>query len=113
MADLTMADLISRAEMLEALGHFNDYVNGDPHFMNGIETAKEITENLPAVDAVEVVHARWVKMMGMMPPEYHGHYECSQCRWHMKGLRNSWTREEELLYCPGCGAKMDGERREE
>ena len=45
----------------------------------------------------------------MMPPEYHGHYECSVCQWHMKGLRNSWTREEELLYCPNCGAKMDKE----
>jgi hypothetical protein len=60
-----------------------------------------------------MVHGRWVKMMGMMPPEYHGHYECSECQWHMKGLRNSWTREEEMTYCPTCGAKMDGERRDE
>lgn len=65
-------------------------------------------KNIPSVDAVPVVHARWVKMTGMMPPEYHGHYECSECKWHMKGLRNSWTREEELYYCPNCGAKMDG-----
>lgn len=63
----------------------------------------------PTLDAVPVVHGRWVKMTGMMPPEYHGHYECSECQWHMKGLRNSWTREEELLYCHNCGAKMDGE----
>lgn len=32
-------DLISRAEMLEALGHFNDYVNGDPHFLSGISVS--------------------------------------------------------------------------
>lgn len=63
----------------------------------------------PTVQLAPVVHARWVKMTGMMPPEYHGHYECSHCAWHMKGLRNSWTREEELSYCPGCGAIMDGE----
>lgn len=54
-----------------------------------------------------VRHGRWLKMTGMLPPEYHGHYECSECQWHMKGLRNSWTREEELTYCPNCGAKMD------
>ena len=48
----------------------------------------------PTIDAVPVRHGRWVKMTGMMPPEYHGHYECSECQWHMKGLRNSWTREE-------------------
>ena len=57
-------------------------------------------------DMQPVVHGRWIKMTGMMPPEYHGHYECSECGWHMKGLRNSWTREEEMNYCPNCGAKM-------
>ena len=72
-----------------------------------------LVEDAPTIDAVPVVHGRWIKMTGMMPPEYHGHYECSECQWHMKGLRNSWTREEELTYCPNCGAKMDGERREE
>lgn len=70
---------------------------------------KEAVQMETAVDAVPVVHARWVKMTGMMPPEYHGHYECSMCQWHMKGLRNSWTREEELNYCPHCGAKMQNE----
>ena len=63
---------------------------------------------MPTIDAVPVIHGRWIKMTGMMPPEYHGHYECSECQWHMKGFRNSWTREEELFYCPNCGAKMDG-----
>lgn len=63
----------------------------------------------PTVQLAPVVHGKWVKMTGMMPPEYHGHYECSECGWHMKGIRNSWTREEELSFCPGCGAKIDGE----
>lgn len=67
-------------------------------------------EYAPTLNIMPVVHGRWVKMIGMMPPEYHGHYECSECQWHMKGLRNSWTREEELSYCPNCGAKMDKEK---
>ena len=50
---------------------------------------------------------RWVKITGMMPPECRGHYQCSKCGWYMKGLRNTWTREEEMSYCPNCGAKMD------
>ena len=78
--------------------------NGEAYATINIEI--EI-KKLPAVAAVPVVHGRWVKMTGMMPPEYHGHYECSECGWHMKGLRNSWTREEELSYCPNCGAKME------
>lgn len=58
-----------------------------------------------------IVHGRWVKMTGMMPPEYHGHYECSECRWHMRGPRDSLRKEEELSYCPNCGAKMDLENK--
>ena len=92
-----MSDLISREAVLDA------YLNADPE-----ATFTEILDSVPTVDATPVVHARWVKMTGMMPPEYHGHYMCSNCEWHMKGLRNSWTREEELSYCPGCGAIMDG-----
>lgn len=61
----------------------------------------------PAIDAEPVQHGRWIKMTGMLPPEYHGHYCCSECGWHMKGIRNSWTREEEFLYCPHCGVKME------
>lgn len=92
------SDLIPRAAAVRALASSNgDYLD-----------ALERFEKIPAVDAVLVIHARWVKMTGMMPPEYHGHYMCSNCEWHMKGLRNSWTREEELSYCPGCGAIMDG-----
>lgn len=74
------------------------------------ESVIEVIKSILAVDAAPVVHGRWIKMTGMMPPEYHGHYECSECQWHMKGLRNSWIREEELNYCPNCGAKMDKEK---
>lgn len=91
-------DLISRAAAIEAAFKGADDWDGgfNPKYLN----------ELPSVDAVPMKHGRWVKMTGMMPPEYHGHYECSECGWHMKGLGNSWTREEELSYCPQCGAKM-------
>lgn len=69
---------------------------------------REFADYVVSGEIAPVRHGRWMKMTGMMPPEYHGHYECSECQWHMKGLRNSWTREEELTYCPNCGAKMDG-----
>ena len=101
--------LIDADNVLKALGIFSDREHGDPDFLNGIETAREIVEQAPTVDAEPVRHGRWVKMTGMLPPEYHGHYECSECQWHMKGIRNSWTREEEMSYCPNCGARMDGD----
>lgn len=46
--------------------------------------------------------AHWVKMTGMMPPEFTGHFECDNCGWHGKPL----MREIDFAYCPGCGAKM-------
>ena len=49
---------------------------------------------------------QWIKMTGMMPPESHGHYECSECGWHMRGPRGSFNREEDFMFCPNCGAKM-------
>lgn len=46
--------------------------------------------------------AHWVKMSGMMPPEFTGHFECDNCGWHGK----PFVREIDFAYCPGCGAAM-------
>jgi predicted SprT family Zn-dependent metalloprotease len=104
--ELKKDDLISRSAAIGCLG------NSPEQMCMPWSEVERMLRQLPAVDAAPVVHGRWVKMTGMMPPEYHGHYECSNCQWHMKGLRNSWTREEEMYYCPGCGARMDGEADE-
>lgn len=61
----------------------------------------------PTIDAEPVRYGRWIKMTGMMPPEFHGHYECSECGWHLSGVRQMKNREEEFAYCPNCGAKME------
>lgn len=102
-----MSDLILRNAAIEA---FDDERVDRNYGDVSPESVIKVIKSIPAVDAATVVHGRWIKMTGMMPPEYHGHYECSECQWHMKGLRNSWTREEELSYCPNCGAKMDKEK---
>lgn len=76
-----MDDLISRAVAIRALASSNgDYLD-----------AWERLERLPAVDAVPVVHGRWIDAV------------CSECGQYVYSgdARN---------YCPNCGAKMDGER---
>ena len=85
-------DLISRAAMLEALGHFNGYVND---FLIGIETAKEITMNLPAVDAAPVVYGYWIE-----EPDRMRHWHCSECG-KVQGITCIGMK-----YCPECGARM-------
>jgi hypothetical protein len=49
-----MAEYIDRDYVLKLLGVFNDRVHGDYHFMNGIETAKEIVEDAPATDVLPI-----------------------------------------------------------
>ena len=70
---------------------------------------KSIIEQMPAVDAVEVVHGRWEHdSIG-----FSDFWVCSACR-------EAWFFEEDPVnestrvnYCPNCGAKMDGEREDE
>lgn len=60
----------------------------------------------PTVDAVEIVHGQWERMVGMIPPEYHGRHKCSCCG--VRALDRKF-HEELSNYCPNCGAKMDGD----
>ena len=54
----------------------------------------------PTVDAVEVVHGRWISVEARP----HLIYECSICgdRWAYGEMLN-------CNFCPNCGAKMDGD----
>ena len=57
-------------------------------------------EAAPTVDAVEVVHGRWIEQekytFGTM-------YDCSICGTRIFDTGLSWN------YCPNCGAKMESE----
>ena len=55
---------------------------------------------MPAADVVEVVHARWEKIHNDLRVNK---YRCTNCK--AEKMRDN--------YCPNCGAKMDGERKEE
>ena len=62
--------------------------------------------NAPTVDAVEVVNGRWELVEYQSSPfGVDQEYQCSIC--------GTPTEEDyRTRYCPNCGAKMDGERRE-
>ena len=56
------------------------------------------------VDAVGVVHGRWIDRTKNIRGYYDYRYDCSVCEhifWH-GGI-------EVFNYCPNCGAKMDGD----
>ena len=56
--------------------------------------------------------AKWIRLTGMAPPECHGHKICSVCEsFAPYDPLHPW-REMLTPYCPGCGAKMEGETYE-
>ena len=63
----------------------------------------------PTVDAVEVVHARWLYDSGT------GKYFCSACDEYALSFKKDTLCGGDLYevcltdYCPNCGAKMDGD----
>ena len=67
-----------------------------------LSALKKMVDNAPTVDAVEVVHGRWIELPSMEPD-----YKCSEC-----GRSYAWWEPSEAHYCPNFGAKMDGERKD-
>ena len=68
----------------------------------------------PTEDVVEVKHGKWIKSIhkeapiikdGRLFEKAHEVFCCSVCDVKIVGLRD-------MSFCPFCGAKMDGERRE-
>lgn len=64
----------------------------------------------PAADVAEVKHGYWVEWWDDNYLSYC--HKCSECGSYP--LTKEETMHDEVLsaYCPYCGAKMDGERRE-
>lgn len=69
------------------------------------ESALWKLRRLPRADVVEVRHGRWEKK-----DDPYGYFDkipvCSECGCTTE-LRKQYP------YCPNCGAKMDGERKEQ
>ena len=64
---------------------------------------KRILEEAPTVDALEVVHGRWVKCK-----DWDYDYKCSVCEGYA-GEDVDGDHYKLTPYCPNCGAKMDGD----
>ena len=66
----------------------------------------DAVEEMQIVDAVPVVHGRWIEY-----PRAH-YFKCSNCKYtvpHRKA--NLVNGKREYNYCPHCGAKMDWEEQ--
>lgn len=78
--------------------------NADPDSGEGFVWVQDIDE-APTVDAVPVVHGRW---LGKQLDNFRMYQvTCSECGW--EGIENydSYVDPSDFNYCPNCGAKMD------
>jgi len=115
-----MAEHIEREALLDRMNNFCeincDYTKKQRSVMCGacgIGYAKIMVEDAVAEDVRPVVHGRWEKATGMMPPEYCGLHICSECG-HYAGRKPPYGGKEFLSdYCPNCGADMRTDETED
>ena len=93
-------DLVDREAVKDAIGFMNLHFLGHGETKSVLDSINEV----PAVDAVEVKHGRWI----LAKPRVKGRnatYRCTACG----KLRSSYYNDVfQWEYCP-CGAKMDGD----
>lgn len=98
-------DLISRSALLERLkgqGIKEPNLRYAEGFNAGIGAAKRMLKAAPTIDAVEVVHGKWLPVSVDPADPY---FRCSVCLY---GTDTIFDIDEPFNYCPRCGAKMDG-----
>lgn len=120
-ADAYSAEMKKRQDACEKLMHDAERWN-DVELMRRADSAfsvfseaKLTLDKMPTVDAVPVVHGKWI-IENTYPTSIGTH--CDNCGW-------AWSNGIDAVklnpvfsliktnYCPNCGAKMDGEEKED
>lgn len=73
-----------------------------------IRDIKALISVMPTVDAAPVKHGRWIEKEGFDGDYY---YTCSICQCDWTTIDGTPT-ENNMRYCPECGAKMDLEEQD-
>ena len=88
-----MADV----RLIDANAMRDDWLeNGENEYIYDTNAVLESIDSQPTIDAVPVVHGRWVHDISNL-------YGCSACL-----ERETMSHRKLKKYCPHCGAKMDG-----
>ena len=98
---------VSQKKMSEVFPNWNELPNEvQDAVCKHAQHLHMLLETQPTIDAVEVVHGRWVQC-----EDWDLDYECSVCGCY--ACENKYEDYNVLTpYCPNCGAKMDGERKD-
>ena len=96
-----MVEYIDREAVMKTAknGNHSDFGRS----MADLTSLREVLEDTPAADVIEVVHSKWIR------DSLTGHISCLNCKMTAPGdceLKDFYESD----YCPMCGAKMDGKR---
>lgn len=84
------------------IGKANPSAFEKAEYAHGWNSAIEIIQNAPTIEAEPVKHGSWEWMEDM----YGAYVRCSECGDEF----NCWEADCALTkYCPNCGARMDGD----
>lgn len=104
-----MSDLISRSALIKHLTDplgYCKYCKDCPEIDCMDCIVDNVIKEAPAVDAAEVVHGWWIDG----EDDYGSYVTCSIC----KDEFTNWDADCAITnFCPNCGAKMDGERKDD
>jgi NADH pyrophosphatase NudC (nudix superfamily) len=103
-----MDDYISREATVKA---FCEKCRGyyDGHCIHKGECDIDVIQTAPAADVQPVKHGLWI-FQNRNDEDGRRIYHCSECNFEIKVFPCnflSWKMHEK--YCPGCGARMDGD----
>lgn len=100
-----MADYMERETAIKAIEKADCAVIADDAESCKTDYLREIIKSVPAADVALVVHGRWSDAgFGELPKHAPYGWACSAC--------GGISFNNEYIYCPNCGAKMDGERKD-
>lgn len=109
MANKKQLDVISRKDLIKAVQAKQFAIADNTHPYEAIRIQgkyfREVVDNVPTVDAVEVVHGRWCEhdWIGIAVK---GYMACSNCNVMIPKPDGNLYCLHRLYYCPNCGADM-------
>lgn len=99
-----MADLIDREALkkhLADLVQFNRLPRETKELC--VEDIEDLIDHQPTIDAVPVVHAKWVVNTDDFTPKK----RCTNCGYNKPMKAGDGIEQEPEAFCPSCGATMD------